>query len=77
MDTLDKELRERKHIVFCVDHYNPLDVIRSLGKVGIHPFVILIAEKPVMINHSRYPQKVYLVNTQEDGLKMVLKFYKA
>ena len=72
MDTLDKELRERKHIVFCVDHYNPLDVIRSLGKVDIHPFVILVAEKPVMINHSRYPQKVYRVNTHEEGLRILL-----
>lgn len=72
MDRLDKELKDRKHIVFCVDHYNPLDVIRSLGKVGLNPFVILVEETPVLINHSKYPTKVYVVKTREEGYKILM-----
>lgn len=75
MDILDKELREHKHIVFCVDHYNPLGIIRSLGKVNINPFVILIGEKPVMINHSKYPQKIHIVHTREDGYEILINEY--
>ena len=71
MDTLDKELRERKHVVFCVDHYNPLDVIRSLGKVGIRPYVILVSENPVLINHSCYPREIRRVNNREEGFKIL------
>jgi len=75
MDKFDIELREHKHIVFCVDHYNPLDVIRSLGKVGLNPLVILVGENPVMINHSRYPMKVHIVNTREDGYEILINEY--
>ena len=75
MDKLDQELREHKHIVFCVDHYNPLDVIRSLGEKGLYPYVILVSEHPVMINHCRYVKKLHLVKNHEEGLTLLLKEY--
>ena len=75
MDKLDQELREHKHIVFCVDHYNPLDVIRSLGEKGLNPYVILVSEHPVMINHCRYVKKLHLVKNHEEGLTLLLKEY--
>lgn len=75
MDRLDQELRDHKHIVFCVDHYNPLDVIRSLGEKGLDPYVILVSEHPVMINHSRYVKKLHLVKDHEEGLALLLKEY--
>ena len=75
MDRLDIELREHKHIVFCVDHYNPLNVIRSLGEMGLNPHVILVAEHPVMINHCRYVKKLHIVHSHEDGLKVLISEY--
>ena len=75
MDLLDKELRERKHIVFCEDHYNPLNVIRSLGEKGLRAFVILKSDNPVMINHSCYPQKLHIVKTYDEGYKILLNEY--
>lgn len=75
MDLLDKELKERKHIVFCEDHYNPLNVIRSLGERGLNAYVILRSNNPVMINHSRYPQKLYIVSTLEEGYQILIKEY--
>ena len=75
MKLLDKELSERKHIVFCVDHYNPLNVIRSLGEKGLRAFVILKSDYPVMINHSRYPQKLHVVKTYDEGYMILQNEY--
>lgn len=75
MDLLDKELKERKHIVFCEDHYNPLNVIRSLGEKGLNVYVILRSESPIMINHSRYPQKIHIVSTLEEGFLALINEY--
>lgn len=75
MDRLDEELRKRKHIVFCVDHYNPLNVIRSLGEKKLHPHVILLSEHPVLINHCRYVSKLYRVNSYEEGYKVLVSEY--
>ena len=75
MDLLDKELREHKHIVFCEDHYNPLNVIRSLGERGLRAYVILKSDNPEMISHSRYPQKLHLVKTYNEGYKILQNEY--
>ena len=75
MNALDKDLKDRKHIVFCEDHYNPLNVIRSLGEKGLNAYVILRSEHPVMINHSRYPQKLHIVRTLEEGYQILIKEY--
>ena len=75
MDKLDQELREHKHIVFCVDHYNPLNVIRSLGEKELNPYVILVGDHPVMVNHSRYVRKLHLVKDHEEGLALLLNEY--
>ena len=73
---MEKEFRSHKFICFVVDHYNPLDVIRSLGEKGIKPIVILIEEHPcVMINHSRYVGKLHQVKTREEGYKLLLTQY--
>lgn len=75
MDKLDIELKEHKHIVFCEDHYNPLNVIRSLGEKGISTYVILVAEAPVLINHCKYTQKVHQVSSREEGYRILIDKY--
>lgn len=41
MENIDVKLRKHKFIVFSQDHYNPLNVIRSLGEKGLNPISIL------------------------------------
>ena len=72
---MDKELYNHKFISFVGDHYNPLDVIRSLGERGINPIVILIDEHPCMINHCRYVGKLHRVKTSEEGYEILLSEY--
>lgn len=50
-------------------------IVRSLGEAGIQPIVILVAEHPVMINHSRYVGKLHLVKTKEEGYGVLLNKY--
>ena len=71
----EKELKRHKFIVFCGDHYNPLDVIRSLGEKKIRPIVILVERYPKLIPFSRYVGKLHRVDDMEDGLKILLDLY--
>lgn len=61
-------------IVFAIEHYNPLDLIRSLGEGGVSP--IYIAEKGASrcSSMSRYIKAVHHVSTVEEGFG-VLKSY--
>lgn len=68
-------IRNHKFIVFCNDHYNPLGIVRSLGEEGINPIVILVADHPVMINHSRYVSRLHCVKKKEDGYKILVNEY--
>ena len=68
-------ISEHKFIVFCGDHYNPLGAVRSLGEEGIKPIVILEAEHPVMINHSRYVGRLHQVQSIEEGYTILLNEY--
>ena len=76
MDKADSELRKHKFIVFCYDHYTPLGVIRSLGECGIHSDVILIADHPCLINHSKYVSNLHLVKTTEEGYQVLIEKYR-
>ena len=70
-----EEMLKHKFIVFCQDHYNPLGIVRSLGEKGIRTIVILESVHPVMINHSKYVEKLHIVKTQEEGLKLLVRIY--
>ena len=70
-----EELKKHKFISFVEDHYNPLNIIRSLGEEGIDPIVILIGEHPSMINHCKYVGKLHRVSTCEEGYKLLLSEY--
>lgn len=75
MDKLDIELRKHLFISFVEDHYNPLNIIRSLGEKGINSIVILVGESVGMISHCKYIKKLHYVKTQEEGYSILLKNY--
>lgn len=63
-------------IIFAVDHFNPLGVIRSFGEVGIRPDVILYSpHKPILVNYCRYINRLYKVDSIEKGYEILLKNY--
>ena len=55
---MDNGLKEREFIVFALDHYNPLGVVRSLGEAGINPVLIAVKHKVDLAVKSKYVKKV-------------------
>ena len=68
-------INNHKHILFAVDHYNPLNVLRNLSEAGIIPIVILYGKNRSLIKHSRYLKECYAVSTLEEGLSILINRY--
>lgn len=62
-------------IVMAIEHYNPLSVIRSLGKKGINPVYIAIQGKGEIASSSKYVSKVHFAYSVDDAYKILLKEY--
>ncbi len=71
-----EEILKRLHIVFCVDHFNPLGVIRSLGEAGVYPIVILCSEhKSILVRYCKYIKKIHEVGSLDEGRSVLLNYY--
>lgn len=68
-------LKNHLIIVFGMEHYNPLGLIRTLGRYGIHPVYIAIKGRGVASSKSKYIEKVHYVDTIEEGYDVLLKEY--
>lgn len=62
-------------IVFAMEHYNPLGLIRTLGKYGINPIYIAVKGRGVASSKSKYIKKVHYVDTAEQGYEVLLEEY--
>lgn len=62
-------------IVFAIDHYNPLGVIRSLGENGINPIYIAIKHRVELGVKSKYVSKVHQVSNVEEGYHLLMDLY--
>lgn len=68
-------LNNRIVIVFALEHYNPLGLIRSLGENGINPVYFSIKRKKEIATYSKYISKLYRANTVEEGYELLIKEY--
>lgn len=68
-------LNDRKFIVFAIEHYNPLGVIRSLGEMGISPIYIAEKGKTQLASKSKYTSKCHYVDTVVEGYSLLLSEY--
>ena len=58
-------LKNREFIVFGLDHYNPLGVIRTLGEQGIRPIYIVVKHRADIGTESKYLKKLrYRLNME-------------
>ena len=62
-------------IVFAIEHYNPLGVIRVLGFEGIRPVYIAIKGRSDVSSHSRFISKCHHVDTVEEGYHILMSEY--
>lgn len=68
-------LKEHLVIVFAMEHYNPLGLIRTLGRCGISPVYIAVKGRGVASSKSKYIKKVHYVDTIDEGYWILLKEY--
>ena len=62
-------------IVFALEHYNPLGLIRSLGENGINPIYFSIKRRYEVATFSKYISKLYRADSIEEGYKILLNEY--
>ncbi|MBE5951263.1 MAG: biotin carboxylase [Lachnospiraceae bacterium] len=67
--------RNRKYIVFALDHYNPLGVIRSLGEAGIACDFIAVKHRMELGTKSKYVNVCHKVASVEEGYRVLLEQY--
>lgn len=68
-------MNERKYIVLGGEHYNPLGLVRSLGIAKIKPIAIIKKASYGLTSKSKYISKLHLVNSNEEGLNLLIKEY--
>lgn len=61
----------KNYIVFGFEHYNPLGLVRSLGENGIKPIGIIIRNSRKITSKSKFLDKVYFVNSIEEGFDVL------
>ena len=62
-------------IVFALEHYNPLNMIRALGENGINPVYISVKRRYEVATYSKYISQLHRVNSVEDGYQLLLDEY--
>ena len=72
---LKNNMDGHKVIVMSIEHYNPLSLIRSLGKNGIAPIYIAIKGKEKIASSSRYVSLAHYVDTIEEAYALLLDRY--
>ncbi len=60
-------------IVFALDHYNPLGVVRSLGGGYKQPVVIAEKSKTDISSYSKYTKEYIKVETAEEGYEVLMR----
>lgn len=62
-------------IVFALEHYNPLNMIRALGENGIYPVYISVKRRYEVATKSKYISSLHKVNSIEEGYDLLMKEY--
>lgn len=68
-------LNDHLFIVFAIEHYNPLGLIRSLGEQGILSVYIAEKGKAELASKSKYVSQCHYVNDVESGYQLLLNKY--
>lgn len=60
-------------IVFALEHYNPLGLIRSLGENGINPVYFSVKRRGPVACLSKFISSTFFVETVEEGYSLLLE----
>ena len=72
---MNNEYNGHKVIVFALEHYNPLGLIRSLGENVVYPIYISIKRRGPVACLSKYISTLHFADNVEEGYKLLLEQY--
>lgn len=64
-----------KVIVFALEHYNPLGLIRSLGENGVFPIYFSVKRRGPVACLSKYISTCHYVENVEEGFSLLFELY--
>ncbi len=68
---------KNKVIIFGSNHHNTLGLIRSLGEVGIAPYLVLVTkDNDSFVAKSKYLTEVFVVRDSKEGLDVIISNFK-
>ena len=62
-------------IVFALEHYNPLNMIRALGENGVNPVYISVKRRYEVATKSKYISELHRVDSVPDGFNLLIEKY--
>lgn len=72
---MDNQFNGHLCIVFALEHYNPLNMIRALGENGINPVYISVKRRYEVATKSKYISELHRVDSVEEGFDLLMKQY--
>lgn len=66
---------EIRCVVIADGHFNPLGLVRSLGKAGMRPDVVVVGDKGALVTKSKYPRSIASVNTNSEAVDYVMTHF--
>lgn len=72
---MDNLFGEHIVIVFALEHYNPLGLIRALGENGINPVFVAVKRRGDTASRSKYISKLHNVDSVKEGYELLLSEY--
>lgn len=67
--------KDHLYIVFAIEHYNPLGILRVLGFDGIKPIYIAVKGRSNVSSHCRFISKCHHVNSVKEGYEVLMAQY--
>lgn len=71
-----REVKNHEVIIFAMDHYNPLGLVRSFGEEGIHSIVVAQKSRTDISRYSKYTKEYIAVETTQEGYEWLMSHYQ-
>lgn len=71
-----REVKNHEVIIFAMDHYNPLGLVRSFGEEGIPSIVVAQKSRTDISRYSKYTKEYIAVETTQEGYEWLMSHYQ-
>lgn len=69
------KIKSHEVVIFAMDHYNPLGLVRSFGEEGIQSIVVAQKSRTDISRYSKYTKEYIEVETTQEGYDWLMSHY--